>query len=82
VLEAAVVAVPHAKLGEDVFAFVVAGKGHNISCDELQKYCRTRLSDYKVPRHIELVNALPRNLAGKVLKRHLKEEAAKLLPEV
>jgi len=71
VLEVAVVGVPHDVLGEDVGAFVVARPGVEVDADELQAFCRERLADYKVPRHIWFLDELPRNATGKVLKREL-----------
>jgi acyl-CoA synthetase (AMP-forming)/AMP-acid ligase II len=71
VLEAAVVAVPHDVLGEDVGAYVVARPGVELDAEELQAFCADRLADYKRPRHIWFLDALPRNATGKVMKRDL-----------
>lgn len=71
VLEAAVVAVPHEVLGEDVGAAVVLQPGAEVEPDELAAFCRERLSDYKVPRRIWFVDALPRNPTGKVMKQQI-----------
>ncbi|HLG92697.1 MAG TPA: AMP-binding protein, partial [Acidimicrobiales bacterium] len=71
VQEAAVIGVPHDVLGEDVAAFVVLRQGASASPEELVEFCRSRLADYKVPRHIKVVEDLPRNATGKVLKRQL-----------
>src|SRR5205085_4079180 len=71
VLEAAVIAVPHDVLGEDVGAFVVLQAGCSVPSAELIAFCAERLADYKVPRHIWFTDALPRNATGKVLKRDL-----------
>lgn len=71
VLEAAVVGVPHEVLGEDVAAFVAATPGASIDPDEVIGFCRERLADYKCPRRVVVVDALPRNATGKVLKRDL-----------
>jgi acyl-CoA synthetase (AMP-forming)/AMP-acid ligase II len=71
VLEAAVVAIPHEVLGEDVGAFVVVRPGESVKTDELIAFCKERLADYKVPRYVEFRDALPRNATGKVLKRDL-----------
>ncbi len=71
VVEAAVVAVPHDVLGEDVAAFVVVRPGRSLSGDELQRYAGERLADYKVPRRITFLAELPRNAGGKVLKSQL-----------
>ena len=73
VVEAAVVGVPHAVLGEDVAAFVVARPGATLSAAELQDFLRPRLADYKVPRSVRFVDELPRNATGKVVKRLLVE---------
>jgi acyl-CoA synthetase (AMP-forming)/AMP-acid ligase II len=73
VLEAAAVGVPHDVLGEDVGAFVVAKPGASIDEDSLIDFCRERLADYKVPRHVAFIDELPRNATGKVLKNRLKE---------
>ncbi|MBV8235227.1 MAG: AMP-binding protein, partial [Acidimicrobiia bacterium] len=71
VREAAVVGVPHDVLGEDVAAFVSLRDGVDVGADELRQFCAQRLADYKVPRTITFVDALPRNATGKVLKQQL-----------
>lgn len=70
VREAAVVAAPHDVLGEDVAAFVVA-RGP-VTAQQLVEHCRGALADYKVPRRVELVDELPRNATGKVVKAELR----------
>jgi acyl-CoA synthetase (AMP-forming)/AMP-acid ligase II len=69
VAEAAVAGIPHAVLGEDVAAWVVLRE--QVETDELTSFVSERLADYKVPRTIAVVDALPRNESGKVLKSHL-----------
>jgi acyl-CoA synthetase (AMP-forming)/AMP-acid ligase II len=71
VLEATVVGVPHAVLGEDVAAFVVVRAGAQLTADELRAFCREQLADYKSPRRIVFLDALPRNATGKVVKADL-----------
>jgi acyl-CoA synthetase (AMP-forming)/AMP-acid ligase II len=71
VFEAAVVPVPHEVLGEEVGAFVVAQPGVVLDLDALRAFCAERLADYKVPRHLWILDALPRNATGKVQKRDL-----------
>ena len=73
VLEAAVIGVPHDVLGEDVGACVVVKPGEQLDAATLELFCRERLADYKVPRHIVFLGELPRNPTGKVLKNELKE---------
>ena len=69
VAEAAVRGVAHPVLGEDVAAWVVLRRP--ASTDELRSFLLDRLADYKVPRRITVVDALPRNASGKVLKSAL-----------
>jgi long-chain acyl-CoA synthetase len=71
VLDAAVAGVPHPILGEDVAAWLVTGTGRGPSVAEIRDFLLDRLADYKVPRRITFVDALPRNQAGKVLKAQL-----------
>ena len=59
-------------LGEDVAAWVVLRRDAVVGVEELQTFCRERLSDYKVPRTLRLVDALPRNATGKVVKSELR----------
>ncbi|HWF34521.1 MAG TPA: AMP-binding protein [Solirubrobacteraceae bacterium] len=76
VLEAAVFGVPHAVLGQDVAAAVVVGAP--TEARELQAFVRARLSEHKVPHRVILVESLPRNASGKVVKRELRERFAAL----
>jgi acyl-CoA synthetase (AMP-forming)/AMP-acid ligase II len=69
VAEAAVAGIPHPVLGEDVGAWVVLRE--TMDLDELRGFLLERLADYKVPRRITVVDALPRNESGKVLKSDL-----------
>ena len=70
VREAAVFGAVHPVLGEDVAAAVVAGPATSVR--ELQDFVRSRLAEHKVPRRIVLVDALPRNASGKVVKGELR----------
>jgi long-chain acyl-CoA synthetase len=71
VAEAAVVAVPHPELGEEVAAFVALRPGSAAGADELIGWCRERLAGFKYPRKVTLLSALPRSATGKVLKARL-----------
>jgi acyl-CoA synthetase (AMP-forming)/AMP-acid ligase II len=72
VLEAAVIAVPHPALGEDIRAFVVPRPGIQVSADELRSHCSQHLATHKTPRDVRFVDALPRNSMGKVEKTELR----------
>jgi acyl-CoA synthetase (AMP-forming)/AMP-acid ligase II len=71
VIEVAVVGVAHQVLGEDVAAFVVLRDGSATTSEDIQGWCRERMADYKVPRHITFLDQLPRNATGKVMKHEL-----------
>jgi long-chain acyl-CoA synthetase len=72
VREAAVVGMPDPLTGELVKAFVVPREGVRCDPDELIALCRAQIAEYKVPRQVELVQALPKSPTGKVLKRELR----------
>ena len=71
VLEAAVVGVPDAMLGEEVAALVVRRPGGVVTADELEAWSRARIARYKVPRRIAFVRDLPKGPTGKLLKREI-----------
>jgi long-chain acyl-CoA synthetase len=75
--EAAVFGVPHERLGEEVAAVVVPRPGVPLTVEEVQQHVRERLAGFKVPSRVEIwTDPLPRNPAGKVLKRDLRETLA------
>ncbi len=72
--EAAVFGVPHERLGEEVAAVVVPLTGATITAEDLQAHVRERLAPFKVPSRIAVwTDPLPRNPAGKILKRDLRD---------
>ncbi len=77
VAEAAAFAVPHPRLGEDVGAAIVLRPGMNADSTELRKYLAGKLSPFKVPRRIIVVDQLPKGTTGKVLRRRLSEFSSK-----
>jgi acyl-CoA synthetase (AMP-forming)/AMP-acid ligase II len=72
---AAVIGVPHDRLGEVGKAYVVPRPGRVLDADQVLAFCRARLAGYKLPRQVEFRGDLPRNSSGKVLKRQLREES-------
>ena len=80
IAQVAVVGVPDERMGEVGTAFVVPRPGHTIDPDELIAWCRERMANFKVPRHVEVVESLPLNPSGKVMKFQLREQAARSRP--
>ena len=74
--QVAVVGVPDERLGEVGCAFVVAAAGTTPDADDLVAWCRNEMANYKVPRRIEIVDELPLNASGKVLKYELRDRVA------
>jgi len=72
VAEAAVAGVPHVVFGEIPVAFVVPLPGETIDREGLRAHCATRLADFKVPVEVRIVEKLPRNPGGKVMKHELR----------
>lgn len=72
--DVAVVGLPSDHSGEDVVAAIVLADGvSEIDTEALRTFCRDHLTPYKVPRRIIVIDELPRNLIGKVLRRQVKE---------
>jgi long-chain acyl-CoA synthetase len=75
VYEAAVFGVPHPRLGEEVAAAIVPRPGHTLDADSLRSFLANRLAPFKIPTRIAFKSEqLPRNPAGKILKRSLRDE--------
>jgi len=72
VADAAVVGRPDAEWQEAVTAMVVLREGARVAGEDLRSFCRGRLASFKVPKSVEFVSLLPRNEAGKLLRRQLR----------
>jgi long-chain acyl-CoA synthetase len=72
VLECAVVAVPDEKSGEAV-KVVIVKKDPDLTKEAVIEHCRTLLTSYKLPRHVEFRDVLPKTPIGKILRRELRE---------
>ncbi len=74
VVEAAVVGRPDERWGEVPVAYVVLAPGATVTPEELIEHCRLQLAKFKVPKAVTVIDALPRNPSGKVLKRELRDQ--------
>ena len=77
VSEAAVIGIPDPDSGEAVKTFAVLKEGAQVTEQELIAFCRNRIAVYKAPCLVEFVDSLPRNPAGKILKRELRAREQK-----
>jgi acyl-CoA synthetase (AMP-forming)/AMP-acid ligase II len=83
VAEAAVVGIPDQRLGETIRAYIVAAHGdYPPDFEELRAYCRQRLAGFKVPAQWRLVEALPRNPVGKLLRKKVLSADEQLADEL
>jgi acyl-CoA synthetase (AMP-forming)/AMP-acid ligase II len=72
VADVAVIGVPDEKFGEALLAFVVLKPGHSLALDAMIEFCRERIAGYKIPRKLEIIEEMPRNPSGKILKKVLR----------
>ncbi len=77
VAEAAAIGVPDEKSGEAVKVFVVPVPGKELDLDALKAHMKANLTGYKMPRHVEVREELPKSNVGKILRRELRDEAVK-----
>jgi acyl-CoA synthetase (AMP-forming)/AMP-acid ligase II len=59
---------------EKVHALVVTKKGASTTAEEVIAFCKKQIAGYKTPKSVEFVDSLPKNPAGKILKRELREK--------
>ena len=81
VAQVAVVGVPDERMGEVGMAFVVLRPGAEATADDLIAWSRGEMANYKAPRYVELVDELPLNAMGKVLKYELRDRGAKIVTD-
>ncbi len=72
VADCAVVARPHPEYGESIVAAVTLAEGAELTLDELRGFCGDRIAHYKVPHDLVVLDAIPRNPSGKILKREVR----------
>jgi long-chain acyl-CoA synthetase len=76
VREAAVIGIPHSELGEEVAAAVALKPDAEATPEQLRAYVKEQVAAYKYPRHVWIVDELPKGPTGKILKREIKPPAA------
>jgi len=67
--------VPHDEFGEEVAAAVALKPGADVTADELRAHVKSQVAAYKYPRHVWLVDELPKGATGKILKREIQAPA-------
>ncbi len=77
VADAAVIGVPHEYWSEMVAAVVVPVQGSELTEEDVTSYCKEHLAGYKVPKKVFIVDELPRNPSGKVIKKQLRDRFSK-----
>ena len=73
--EAAVIGIPDKKFGEALLAFIVPASDITLTVDDIIEHCRGKIGGYKIPRRIQLVDAMPKSALGKILKADLRKIA-------
>jgi acyl-CoA synthetase (AMP-forming)/AMP-acid ligase II len=81
IAQAAVIGVPDERMGEVGMAFVVAASGDVLDPDAVVAWAREQMANYKAPRHVRVVEALPMNASNKVLKTELRAQAGGPAPD-
>jgi malonyl-CoA/methylmalonyl-CoA synthetase len=74
VIESAVIGVPHADFGEAVTAIIVSNNDARLSEAAIIEALKSKIANFKVPKHVHFIDALPRNAMGKVQKNLLREQ--------
>jgi long-chain acyl-CoA synthetase len=73
VSEAAVIGIEDPKYGEDIKAFLVLKPGETATADEIREYCRNSLTNFFIPKEVVFLQAMPKSLVGKILKKELRK---------
>jgi long-chain acyl-CoA synthetase len=71
--EAAVIGIPDEKFGEALLAVIVPAPDTTLTVDDIIQHCRGKIGGYKIPRHIKLVDVMPKSALGKILKAELRK---------
>ncbi|MBM7619273.1 fatty-acyl-CoA synthase [Bacillus tianshenii] len=79
IFDVQIVGVPDAKFGEQVAAFIKVKEGEMLSAEEVKSYCSGKISRFKIPHYVEIVDEYPMTASGKIQKFKLKEYAVREL---
>jgi len=74
-----VIGVPDEQYGEEIMACIILKEGENMTENEIKEYILTHMAKHKVPKYVQFVDSFPMNVAGKILKYKMREDAIKLL---
>ncbi|KAF9109169.1 Fatty-acid-CoA ligase [Mortierella sp. AM989] len=76
-----VIGVPDKRYGEQVCAWITVKKGHQVTLDDIQKYCKGKIAHFKVPRHLIVVepHEIPTTPSGKIQKNIMRERSKQIL---
>ncbi|XP_069678145.1 medium-chain acyl-CoA ligase ACSF2, mitochondrial-like isoform X1 [Periplaneta americana] len=75
ILEVQIVGVPDPRMGEELYAFIRPRNSKKLTEQKVRDFCKGKLAEFRIPRHIEFVSDYPRTVLGKVQKMILKERA-------
>jgi fatty-acyl-CoA synthase len=79
IFDVQIVGVPDEKFGEQVAAFIKVKEGEHLSAEEVKSYCTGKISRFKIPYYVEIVDEYPMTASGKIQKFKLKEYALREL---
>ena len=74
-----VIGVPDEQYGEEIMACIIMKDGESMTADEMKAYIGAHMARHKVPKYIDFVDSFPMNVAGKILKYKMREDAVKKL---
>ena len=74
-----VIGVPDEQYGEEIMACIILKEGETMTADEMKTYIRDHMAKHKVPRYVDFVDSFPMNVAGKILKYKMREDAIEKL---
>lgn len=74
IADVGVIGIPDEKWGEQVKAVVVVKKGHTVTEEDIINFCKDKLAGFKVPKSVDYIDIIPRNIIGKMLKKDLRKK--------